>query len=458
MYDLACFYTPEQQVMTETPRIWQVSELNHAARNLLETRFGIVTVSGEISGFTRARSGHWYFRLKDMDGQVSCAMFRNRNLYCSFEPKEGDLVHFKAKVSLYPDRGDYQLIGEQMQLAGSGNLQQAFLALKQKLLDEGLFNEQHKRPIPAHCQRVAVISSANGAAIHDFLKVLQQRMPSLAVDLLPVTVQGNSAALESAKAIELCNLMGQHDVIILTRGGGSIEDLWSYNDEFLARTIYASQIPTVSAIGHETDFTIADFVADCRMPTPSAAAELVSQDQSELVYRVQQLERQLKQQWQKQVQNQHLNLSRLRALLQHPGQKLNDQSQRLDHLQVRLEQASLKQLQAKKSFYDQQYSKLTSLNPSSRIEAHSKSVIQLKQRLKTGQHSDLQRRSQKFIGLAAQLNQLSPLHTLSRGYSVTQNMQAQVITKVEQIEAKQALKITLLDGHAQVIVDKVSQR
>ena len=444
--------------MTDTPRIWQVSELNHAARNLLETRFGIVTVSGEISGFTRARSGHWYFRLKDMDGQVSCAMFRNKNLYCPFEPKEGDLVHFKAKVSLYPDRGDYQLIGEQMQLAGSGNLQQAFLALKQKLLDEGLFNEQHKRAIPKHCQRIAVISSETGAAIYDFLKVLQQRMPSLAVDLLPVTVQGQNAASESVAAIELCNLMGQHDVIVLTRGGGSIEDLWSYNDEHLARAIYSSRIPTVSAVGHETDFTIADFVADCRMPTPSTAAELVSADQSELVHRVQQLERLLGQQWQKHLQNQQLNLSRLRALLQHPGQKLNDQSQRLDHLQVRLEQASLKQLQAKKSSYDQQHSKLINLSPGPGIEAHIKNTIQLKQRLKTAQHSSFERRSQKFTGLAAQLNQLSPLHTLSRGYSVTQNMQAQVVTKIGQIEAKQALKITLLDGHAQVIVDSVSQR
>jgi exodeoxyribonuclease VII large subunit len=444
--------------MTDTPRIWQVSELNHAARNLLETRFGVVTVSGEISGFTRARSGHWYFRLKDMDGQVSCAMFRNKNLYCSFEPKEGDLVHFKAKVSLYPDRGDYQLIGEQMQLAGSGNLQQAFLALKQKLLDEGLFDDQHKRAIPTHCQRIAVISSSNGAAIHDFLKVLQQRMPSLAVDLFPVTVQGQNAADESAKAIELCNLMGQHDVIVLTRGGGSAEDLWSYNDEHLARTIYSSRIPTVSAVGHETDFTISDFVADCRMPTPSAAAELVSQDQSELVHRVQQFERQLRQQWHKHLQHQKLNLSRLQALLKHPGQKLNDQSQRLDHLQVRLEQAALKQLQAKKSIYSQQYSKLSSLNPSSVIVAHTKNIMQLNQRLQNNQKSDFQRRSQKFAGLTAQLNQLSPLHTLSRGYSVTQDMQAQVITKVVQVEVEQVLKVTLLDGHAQVRVESISCR
>jgi exodeoxyribonuclease VII large subunit len=442
---------------SDTPieRIWQVSELNHAARTLLESRFGIVTVIGEISGFTAARSGHWYFRLKDMDGQVSCAMFRNRNLYCDFSPKEGDLVHFQAKVSIYPGRGDYQLIGEKIQLAGSGNLQQAFVALKQKLLDEGLFEEQHKRAIPSHCQRIAVISSADGAAIHDFLKVLQQRMPSLAVDLLPVTVQGPNAAFESAKAIELCNLLGQHDVIVLTRGGGSIEDLWSYNDEHLARTIYASLIPTLSAVGHETDFTIADFAADCRMPTPSAAAELVSQDQGELVHRVGQIERQLRQQWHKHLQHQQLDVARLRALLKHPGQSLNDQSQRLDHIQARLEQAALKNLQTKHGRYNQRQASLLSSNPNVFIKSHTRHVMQLSQRLTTAQKSSLSQQSQRFSSLATQLNQLSPLHTLSRGYSVTQNEQGTVITETGQINAKQKLKLSLVDGHAMVKVEQV---
>mgnify|MGYP006129378515 FL=1 len=442
---------------SDTPieRIWQVSELNHAARTLLESRFGIVTVIGEISGFTAARSGHWYFRLKDMDGQVSCAMFRNRNLYCDFSPKEGDLVHFQAKVSIYPGRGDYQLIGEKIQLAGSGNLQQAFVALKQKLLDEGLFEEQHKRAIPSHCQRIAVISSSDGAAIHDFLKVLQKRMPSLAVDLLPVTVQGPNAALESANAIELCNLLGQHDVIVLTRGGGSIEDLWSYNDEHLARTIYASRIPTVSAVGHETDFTIADFAADCRMPTPSAAAELVSQDQGELVHRVGQLERQLRQQWHKHLQHQQLDVARLRALLKHPGQSLNDQSQRLDHIQARLEQAALKNLQTKHGRYNQRQASLLSSNPNVFIKSHTRHVMQLSQRLTTAQKSSLSQQSQRFSSLATQLNQLSPLHTLSRGYSVTQNEQGTVITETGQINAKQKLKLSLVDGHAMVKVEQV---
>jgi exodeoxyribonuclease VII large subunit len=430
----------------DNARIWQVSELNHAARNLLETRFGLVTVSGEISGFTRARSGHWYFRLKDMDGQVSCAMFRNKNLYCQFEPQEGDLVHFKAKVSIYPDRGDYQLIGEKMQAAGSGNLQQAFLALKKKLLDEGLFEEQHKRPIPSHCQRIAVISSADGAAIHDFLKVLQQRMPGLAIDLLPVTVQGPNAASEAAKAIELCNLMGQHDVIVLTRGGGSVEDLWSYNDEHLARTIYSSRIPTVSAVGHETDFTIADFVADKRAPTPSAAAELVSQDQSEVLHRVNQLERHLTQLWRNHLQHQRLNLSRLEALLQHPGQKLEDQSQRLDHLQVRLEQALKKQLLEKAAYRSQLQAKLSNLTPMHFIKPQLTQLIQLRQRLNTAQQSQLRQHQQQLSNTAAQLNQLSPLSTLARGYSITRDEDGKVISSASQVKPKQHLKIKLHDG------------
>ncbi|MBT3436435.1 MAG: exodeoxyribonuclease VII large subunit [Oceanospirillaceae bacterium] len=433
-------------------RIWQVSELNHAARNLLETRFGLVTVSGEISGFTRARSGHWYFRLKDMDGQVSCAMFRNKNLYCQFEPQEGDLVHFKAKVSIYPDRGDYQLIGEKMQAAGSGNLQQTFLALKKKLFDEGLFEEQHKRSIPSHCQRIAVISSADGAAIHDFLKVLQQRMPGLAIDLLPVTVQGPNAATETAKAIELCNLMGQHDVIVLTRGGGSVEDLWSYNDEHLARTIYSSRIPTVSAVGHETDFTIADFVADCRMPTPSAAAELVSQDQQEVRHRVSQLERQLTQLWRNQLRQQRLNLSRLEALLQHPGQKLDDQSQRLDHFQVRLEQALQKQLLAKTAQQSHWQAKLRSLTPMHFVQSQMTHMSQLLQRVNTAQQSHLRQRQQHLSNTAAQLNQLSPLSTLARGYSITQDEQGKVISSTAQVKPNQCLKIKLHDGIIQATV------
>ncbi len=442
----------------DNARIWQVSELNHAARNLLETRFGLVTVSGEISGFTRARSGHWYFRLKDMDGQVSCAMFRNKNLYCQFEPQEGDLVHFKAKVSIYPGRGDYQLIGEKMQAAGSGDLQQAFLALKQKLLDEGLFEEQHKRPIPSHCQRIAVISSADGAAIHDFLKVLQQRMPGLAIDLLPVTVQGPNAASETAKAIELCNLMGQHDVIVLTRGGGSVEDLWSYNDEHLARTIYSSRIPTVSAVGHETDFTIADFVVDCRMPTPSAAAELVSQDQSEVLHRISQLERHLTQLWRNQLQHQRLNLSRLEALLQHPGQKLEDQSQRLDHLQVRLEQAVSKQFSTKQTLLTLQTVKLEKHSPANKINEKISHVVSCIQRIASAQTSQMRYRQQQHVSLAAQLNQLSPLQTLSRGYSVTQNSQGNVITRASQVVLDQELNITLSNGHITANITEIRSR
>ncbi|HCI01864.1 MAG TPA: exodeoxyribonuclease VII large subunit, partial [Oceanospirillaceae bacterium] len=235
--------------------IWQVSELNHAARSMLERQFGLITVCGEISSFTRARSGHWYFTLKDIEGQIRCALFRNRNLYCQFQPKEGDLVHLQAKVSIYPDRGEYQLIGERLTPAGAGQLQAAFQQLKQKLQDEGLFAPERKRPIPEYCRRIAVITSANGAAVHDIISVAGKRMPSLQIDVIPVPVQGPDAAPAACHALKLCNELDLHDAIIIARGGGSMEDLWSFNDETLARQIVSSDIPVISAVGHETDFT-----------------------------------------------------------------------------------------------------------------------------------------------------------------------------------------------------------
>ena len=319
-------------------RIWQVSELNHAARALLETKFGLLTVCGEISGFTQAHSGHWYFTLKDMDGQIRCAMFRNRNLYCDYPPKEGDLVHLQAKVSIYPDRGEYQLIGEHLRPAGSGQLQQAFLQLKQKLAAAGLFDEDRKRPLPAHCRRIVVISSIDGAAIHDIISVAGKRMPSLAIDILPVPVQGPDAAAAACQAIDLCNILGMHDAIIIGRGGGSLEDLWSFNDESLAHHIANSVIPIISAVGHATDFTISDFVADVRATTPSAAAEIVTQDQQHLANQIDQLRQRLIKVMQNAFSIHKMQVRQLQMQLINPAQRLQDYNQRLDKLFMRLTQ------------------------------------------------------------------------------------------------------------------------
>ena len=436
-----------------TQRIWQVSELNHAARTLLERHFGSLTVCGEISAFTKARSGHWYFTLKDMEGQVSCAMFRNRNLYCQFEPKIGDLVHLQAKVSIYPGRGDYQLIGEALAPAGEGQLQIAFQELKQRLENEGLFDPARKRPIPDHCRRVAVITSADGAAVHDFISVAGKRMPGLGIDILPVAVQGQGAAIASCQAIELCNMAGLHDVIVLTRGGGSMEDLWSYNDEQLARYIANSAIPVISAVGHETDFTIADFVADLRAPTPSAAAETVTQDQSHLSHHTRQLGHRLHQAALQSITKRRLNTEQIAAKIRNPQTKLQDVSQRLDKLGMRLEQHQRQNLVQQRQYIERLLGRLGQHSPDKQIPALHQRLENLHQRAK--QQLVLKQRLSKdqLANLASSLHQLSPLQTLTRGYSITQNIEGKVITSVTQVCTGEAIEIRLEDGNIKATVD-----
>jgi len=435
-------------------RIWQVSELNHAARATLERQFGLITVCGEISGLTKARSGHWYFTLKDIEGQVRCAMFRNRNLYCQFQPQEGDLVHLQAKVSIYPGRGDYQLIGENMSPAGAGQLQAAFLELKAKLEQEGLFSPERKRPIPEHCHRIAVITSADGAAVHDIVSVAGKRMPSLQIDVLPVTVQGPSAAPKACQAIELCNMIGMHDVIIIARGGGSMEDLWSFNDETLARYIANSAIPVISAIGHETDFTISDFVADLRAPTPSAAAETVSQDQSHLSQRTKQLDARLRQAMQTYLRHLSLQLQQLTGQLSKPDQQLQDYSQRLDKLSTSMEQSMQGSILRLQNHVERLGSRIQAQSPTTRIMLNKQKLANLSERSKQSISTQHKRSQDKLAHLAGMLHQLSPLQTLSRGYSITQNAQGKVITNSQQVSHGDTLNIRLQDGSIEASVRK----
>src|SRR5690606_35272474 len=258
--------------------ILSVSQLNRRAKQLLETHLPLLWVEGELSNVSQPSSGHWYFTLKDDQAQVRCAMFRNRNMLVRFKPQQGQQVLVRARVSLYEGRGDYQLIAEHMEEAGTGALQRAFEALKAKLGAEGLFDEARKRPIPTLPRHIGVITSPTGAAIRDVLTVLERRFPSIPVTVIPVAVQGKESAPQIVRALELANRCGLFDVLLLTRGGGSLEDLWSFNEEAVARAVAASQLPVVCAVGHEVDFSIADFVADLRAPTPSAAAELMTPD------------------------------------------------------------------------------------------------------------------------------------------------------------------------------------
>ena len=278
---------------SQTSSIFTVSRLNQTVRLLLEQEMGQVWISGEISNFTQPSSGHWYFTLKDDGAQVRCAMFRNSNRRVTFRPQHGQQVLVRANITLYEPRGDYQIIVESMQPAGEGLLQQKYEQLKAKLQAEGLFDQQHKQPLPSPAHCVGVITSKTGAALHDILHVLKRRDPSLPVIIYPTAVQGDEAPAQIVRAIELANARSECDVLIVGRGGGSLEDLWSFNDERVARAIFASRIPVVSAVGHETDVTIADFVGDLRAPTPSAAAEVVSRNQQELLRQVQSAQQRL---------------------------------------------------------------------------------------------------------------------------------------------------------------------
>ncbi|RAT17709.1 exodeoxyribonuclease VII large subunit, partial [Lonsdalea populi] len=321
--------------------IFTVSRLNQTVKQLLESEMGHIWLSGEISNFSQPSSGHWYFTLKDERAQVRCAMFRGSNRRVTFRPQNGQQVLIRAMITLYEPRGDYQLLTDSMQPAGDGLLQQQFEQLKQRLSADGLFDQQFKQRLPNPARRVGVITSASGAALHDILQVLKRRDPLLPVIIYPTSVQGADASPQIIRAIELANLRDECDVLIVGRGGGSLEDLWSFNDERVARAIFASRIPIVSAVGHETDVTIADFVADLRAPTPSAAAELVSRNQMELLRQVTTQRQRLEMAMDYSLAQRQSLFTRLHHRLQqqHPQLRLARQQNRLIRLRQRLDDA-----------------------------------------------------------------------------------------------------------------------
>lgn len=384
-----------------SPSIFTVSRLNQTVRLLMEQEMGHVWISGEISNFSQPSSGHWYFTLKDDTAQVRCAMFRNSNRRVTFRPQHGQQVLGRADITLYEPRGDYQIIVESMQPAGEGLLQQQYEQLKQKLSDEGLFDQLHKKALPAPARQVGVITSRTGAALHDVLHVLQRRDPLLPVIIYPTAVQGADAPLKIVRAIELANLRNECDVLIVGRGGGSLEDLWSFNDKRVARAIFASRIPIVSSVGHEIDVTIADFVADLRAPTPSAAAEGVSRNQLELL-------RQL------QAQQQRMEMAMDYYLVQ--------LSRRFTQLHHRLQQ------------------------PQPRIHRAQSRLQQLEYRLSQLVIAQLSQTQQRFGTVLAQLEAVSPVATLARGYSVTTAEDGKVLKKTKQVRSGDTLMTRLDDG------------
>ena len=432
-----------------------VSELNRQVKSLLESSFMQVRVQGEISNFARPSSGHWYFTLKDGKAQVRCALFRNKNLRVRFSPKDGDQVILTAKVSLYEGRGEFQLIGEMLEADGEGQLQQAFEALKAALAKEGLFAAAHKKPIPAHPKHLGVITSPSGAAIHDILSVLKRRFPSLPVTLYPSAVQGTEAAAQLIAALKLAQQHQRADLIIIGRGGGSLEDLWPFNDENLARTLFSYPIPVISAVGHEVDFSIADLVADLRAPTPSAAAELISPDQDALRILLDRQANRLSRQLAYILTQKRNSVQHLRQRLRHPGERIREQKSRLNNAQQRLQAAINKKLTDARHHHSLWTQKLSQQQPGRRIEQKRLQLVRYTERI-TQEFTRLHTQKRYALsGLITRLNAISPLATLERGYAIIQDSDAKVVTNTQQIKTGDMLINRLHQGSFTSRVDKI---
>ena len=440
--------------------VFTVTRLNQTARKLLEQGLARVWLEGELSNIARPSSGHLYFTLKDSKAQIRGAMFRSRNQLLRFKPEEGMQVLVRAKVSLYEPRGDYQLIAETMQETGDGVLQQAFDALKLKLEKEGLFAAAGKLPLPDLPTRIGVITSPSGAAIRDVLSVLKRRFPAIPVLIYPVPVQGKDAGNEIAAMIATASRRRECDVLILTRGGGSMEDLWAFNEETVARALHECGLPVVSAIGHEVDFTIADFVADQRAPTPSAAAELVSPDQSEWLAQLRTLQLRSTRHIQQQLSDarQRSNWLTQRLLFRHPGQYLRQQAQRLDELEQRTRLVIRSYFNNLQSALNVAVAALKQAAPRHRINRNELQLQALSQRLRTVINTLLQTRQRQLAVACKSLDTISPLATLDRGYAiVTRQADSHVVHKAASVKPGEQVTARLAEGQLLCTVDKIKK-
>lgn len=438
---------------TSSQTIFTVSRLNSTVRILLEQEMGLVWLVGEISNLTLHSSGHWYLTLKDAGAQVRCAMFRGNNRRVSFRPQDGMQVLVQARLSLYEPRGEYQLVLENMRPAGAGMQQLQLEQLKQRLQAEGLFASERKRALPALPRTIGLITSPTGAAIHDLLTVLGRRAPGIPVILYPAQVQGEQAPAHLISALACANRRQECDVLIIGRGGGASEDLAAFNDEALVRAIAASTLPVVSAVGHESDVTLADFAADLRAPTPSAAAELVSPDQREMQQRLLQLTSRLQQGW---LRHQHalrhsLQLLEMKLSHLHPQRRLEQRQQRLDELAARLQRLPETQRQRLGLQLQTMQQRLRLQDPQQTLRDAAHRLERLEHRLRQAQTRHHEMR-QHALGLTlTRLNAISPLATLSRGYSITQRAHGEVVIDARQVQIGERLTTRLHQG--EVIVE-----
>lgn len=450
-------FTPSSAASGREQQVFTVTRLNSAVRMILEQDLGLVWLTGELSNLAMPSSGHWYFSLKDLGAQVRCAMFKGNNRRVTFRPQDGMQVLVQARVSLYEPRGDYQLIIESMQPAGDGVLALRFEELKRRLGAEGLFDESRKRPLPREPRAVGLVTSATGAALHDMLTVLKRRAPDLPVFIYPTQVQGGAAISQIVAAIAKANQRAEVDVLIVGRGGGSLEDLWCFNEEAVARAIAHSAIPVISAVGHEVDVTISDFAADLRAPTPSAAAELVAPDNQARIQRLAHLKQRLLQAMNRQQTAARHDFILLQKRLDHqdPKRRLEQQSQRLDELSTRLQQLLRQRLHQGERRLANLELRLQGKSPERLLAAGKRRHQLAEERLYAliAKRQDLA--SHRLAMLTARLDGVSPLATLGRGYSITRTPRGDVISRADQVSSGDQLITTLAQGSLQVRVEGI---
>jgi exodeoxyribonuclease VII large subunit len=441
----------------QSEKIYTVSRLNYEVRFLLEDTYPFVWVEGEISNFAAPHSGHWYFSLKDSTAQVRCAMFRGSQRKLTFSPKDGMHILIKARVSLYENRGEFQLIAEDMEERGEGKLRRAYEVLKKKLEAAGLFDPAHKKPLPGLPKRIGVITSATGAAIRDILTVLKRRYACVPVIIYPTLVQGAAAAPAIVNAIQVANRRNECDILILSRGGGPLEDLWPFNEERVAHAIYHCEIPIISGVGHEVDFTIADFVADKRAPTPSAAAEIATPDRTDLLQLLARSKQQILRRMQHKVSASQQEVSWIVKHLyqQHPKRKLTEKMQRLDFFEfslVQLQTRLISKLQARSNDADL---RLHRQIPIYRINTLQHQLNLCQQQLNNLAISQINKYHTRLANAAAKLDALSPLATLKRGYAIATTKDHHVLNDASKVKVSDEILVQLSIGSLTCVVEKV---
>ena len=448
-----------ESLLDNTQEIVSVTEINKRAKTILEESFPFVWIEGEVSNFIAHSSGHWYFTLKDASSEIRCAMFSSNNNQIQFQPKDGDHLILNGTLSIYEGWGQYQIIVKHIELAGEGALLRAFEELKKKLQKEGLFEDSIKKELPKYPKNIAVVTSPDGVVIKDIINVLERRSPFLTITVIPTQVQGEKAGPSIVKALRKTSKLDDFDLVILARGGGSIEDLWGFNNEDLAREIFNCSTPIISAVGHETDFTIADFVSDVRAPTPSVAAEIVSESFSELIEVLEGYKNLIFSSERNLILDQNSFLLSLFKRLRHPGDKLRGISQKIDYLESSLIQNIKSQIKSKHSNLKIKELSLEQNSPSNKLNETSLYLKNILKDLKNGLTTTLERKRNDLAELVVTIEAVSPLSVLSRGYSIiSTEPDGEILSNSNQVKIGQTISAVLKEGNIKAEVKSKNKK